>query len=297
MGESNNNDPFCEFALRHFAVRYWGADGPGFGSLEELELLPGALPDELPFDLPLPDGSKVVGTFVRPLRYYIFGEVPKSALDVMTFFTSALSRDGWVYVPFGASWGGFARVDKPESGQMSFHHRSRHAGLIVETASYSTTESYMTLSISMDDADPGAVENEIQDGCTDHVTHELRLPVLLPLPGDEQVETNGGSNRDFGFSSGALWTRAPLSVIIEHYASQFEAAGWQQLESRVNDFAAWHSWFKTCGSFAGQAVWSAVRAPEPAAYVVFALAGLSQPGDPSTRSGGVASFSWGSRSD
>lgn len=81
---------FKEFALRHLASNYWGARGPGFESLDEVDLLPGSLPTDLAFELPVPESGRVVATFVRPHHPYVFIRMPEPASDVNLFYLTQL---------------------------------------------------------------------------------------------------------------------------------------------------------------------------------------------------------------
>lgn len=92
-------------ALRELAVRLLRVRFPGAPEAsDETQLLVGQVPADLPVELPLPLGSRVVGSLVRgnPRGISIVLDAAEPAEQVLEFYRERLSGAGWRVSSHGA---------------------------------------------------------------------------------------------------------------------------------------------------------------------------------------------------
>lgn len=95
---ANPAPPEDAAALRELAVRLLRARFPGDPeAADEMQLLVGEVPAGLPVELPLPPGSRVVGSLVRgnPRGISIVLDAEQPAEQVLEFYRERLSGAGW----------------------------------------------------------------------------------------------------------------------------------------------------------------------------------------------------------
>ena len=111
-GDEESLRAFLErFLMPIYAVNSGGQQG---------QIIIGALPDDLEFDLPLPEGAQVIGSLApvgAPMvSVQIYFDAPQSAADVIAFYEEALPESGdWRSVTAYQPQGGFTTA-APMSG-------------------------------------------------------------------------------------------------------------------------------------------------------------------------------------
>lgn len=123
MQTNAQGDPFRTLALRLLAARYWGPGGRTYEALDDLEILPGQLPPDLPFELPVPALSFIVGSFVRPRLAIVVIDVFQPAQEVLDFYCEVLTSQGWSIHHFGDTLGGFLNVRRAAHSRTTFYSR------------------------------------------------------------------------------------------------------------------------------------------------------------------------------
>ena len=229
-----------EDALREFVLRYLGAGG---AYTEDTTILIGALPDELPFDLPLPNDAQIVGSIVRSDSHSI-EIIADSALEpdaVVAFFDDALA-DGWESAQGGMMpVGGF--VENPFTmGQFCYNEGEAALNINASSAPSGMTDIRFYI-ISPGDAYmcAGGSEMAVQDAFR-------LLPRLTTPEGVELLPGSGGGGgggfpgRRSASSTANLTTERPLQDIADDYNAQLVDAGWEQSDSAVSGGVAWSGW-------------------------------------------------------
>jgi hypothetical protein len=99
--------------LRELAERLLSQTaGPPGQPIPTPQLLPGALPDDLPLTLPVPPGGRLLGSVARRADGTLFTadivyDAPGAATDVVALYERALAPQGWAAAPTGGgpvSW-------------------------------------------------------------------------------------------------------------------------------------------------------------------------------------------------
>ena len=248
--------------LRELAERLLGAGTPSppppspAGGTLRARLFPGALPPTLPLDLPLPPGSRLVGSAVAPSlaggpdfahaeTIEVVLDAPGTPDEIVAFYEGALTERGWTA----------ARDQGPEPG-----------GFVPERLGGFQPSSIPSIVFFCPGAAGGwlaLVVTPAPGGLTDVRVHletgfpgpcggpggPMRLPpgaeLLPPLNAPPGVPVLPG-----GMGGGpGLWTAVAVALtgrsaaeLEAHYARQLAAAGWTRLDGGVVGPLAWSTW-------------------------------------------------------
>lgn len=214
---------------------------------ESPELLPGHLPPN--FDLPIPEGSEVLGSVVIPTENggttHVVLDVPGEPDDVFSSLTHALARRGWRDESRGITDSGFvsSRFGPPSS-----------ALFCSETESASLNVSAFPLRDGLTDLRFILLNNVGQSHCdlepptrVESSRGETPLPTLTAPPAVQQSGVGSGG----GISSNGVrnfHTEADLvgSISVEqaeaHYREQLTEAGWTLIDNNTAGPSAWSTW-------------------------------------------------------
>jgi len=226
-----------EAALREFVGRALQYIGEG----EATTVLIGALPDDLPFELPLPEGSRVIGSTVRSSQAggtEVILDVDMPPEAVVTFYQEQLLQGGWEEAPDYGSGVGFVSASWPST----------------------------VLCLNQDEAQISINALAVPDKATDvrlHIQSPVRYSSCDPQvygPYDEasamipeliapeaSVVQSGGSSSGDGMAdtSASLTTDLSPAELAESYADQLREAGWIQIAREAAEELAWSTWSTT----------------------------------------------------
>ena len=229
--------------LRELALRLLA---PPFDSeAQSPQLLAGRLPSSLPFDLPLPQSSQIVGSFVRNTeKTQIMFDTDLAPDEVVAFYVEQLQ--GW--------------------SEPDFQRDPRHEGGFVHSNARSTLYTTLckgrhgpALGIStFRDPDKGK-KTEVRlhldtstryspCGQSSIVFREVgaHIPSLeAPEDGSQHNRGGGGGSDSESASTSAtlqLESDIALEFLVAHYARQLEQAGWQRTGEGSSEPMGWHTW-------------------------------------------------------
>ncbi len=265
MNENSPNPNLNETDLLELALRL--ATYPGDSRTQNAQLLPGQLPDQLPVDIPFPEGSHVLGSLIRnPESINMLLDTHLSPEQVLTFYRQRMQAAGWqttdIYRPHR---GGFMPSgSRSRGGNETFYQGLRDPALTVNALGSSSAwgddgnrnRSCPALSVN---AFPGRgnvtdarlnleMNSAFPPGLAPHRRgHPSRnLPSLLPAleapEGANQTGGGGGSSRNSAHADATLETNTDLSTLAAHYKTQLEQAGCVLTEEGQNGPLAWNTW-------------------------------------------------------
>jgi len=247
------------------------------GQRPTVRLLPGQLPTPLPFDLPVPAESRIVGSAVhdvgdKMLTANVVLDVPGDAGAVLAFYQKELPARGWQIIPLGpGEEHGFLSV--PTTHIRSFCHgragpwllltiapgtaESNDVRLDLQTGAESCDNSRQaeTLSAQTSDADHelhppsvGGGSGVIGQG-SDSALGQLNDDPIPPLwaPTDVKLLTHGGGGggnnerRTVNYESIAE-TGTGVNELETHFAQQLHGAGWTRLAGQTEGPLVWSMW-------------------------------------------------------
>ena len=215
-----------EASLREFLRHYMDDYGP-FGT--DSTVVIGALPQNLPFDLPIPDETQIIGSVVGGEHdgIEIIADSQLPIHEVVAFYEGALTE--------AADWrtldpiGGF--VQEGTAGLFCYGDTSLN--LIV----LPSRELRFTIGIAADEISCAVPPEAPRDAAT-------IMPRLVSPEGVVLMSGSGGGGS--GGSSAYTWvmltSALPIDEIAATYQAQFEAAGWQQASREAGEKFSWSAW-------------------------------------------------------
>ncbi len=205
----------------------------------------GALPPDLPFELPVPEDTRVVGS-VRTVREaypttvqaILTGSLPPEA--VIAFYSEALSGERWSPAQQPSPGGGFVQA---AFSQAMFCHAE---GSVVNISAHGLSEGQADIRLYVQSArtlpvcDEGGPERPLADA----------FALLPPLRAPEGVRLRegggGGGGGPLGQRSAStqavLITDIAPADLIELYNAQLIEAGWQHVTTESGNGFAWSGW-------------------------------------------------------
>jgi hypothetical protein len=209
-----------------------------------VELVVGGLPPALADEVPLPSGTRLVGSAVesrqgRLASLLVVLDAKGKPDEVVSAYEPELRERGWEPSddPFGPMRGGF--VPGPASDNRTFR-RGAQGPLLMVAAAVAAGEVFTDLQLRLD--------WEMQRHLKDRPDHLMalsgwdRMPRLLPPRGMAMERQGGGGGGGRWNSEAKVDTDRPVTELEAHFASQLLDAGWTRVAGRADDVVAWSSW-------------------------------------------------------
>ena len=232
-----------EASLRALLSRLAESYGPD-GGHSEIEV--GAVTARLPFSLPLPDDTEVLGSIsdLNGTDTYHVQVIATSALepaDIVAFYEDALTAEPWhdMRELTGDAPGGFT-VQQSDWANFCYGDSALFQ-VSARALTDATTDIRYHVQLS-----------PLPDLCTGNYPSTNAgqafglLPALFPPDGATQLGSSGGSGGTNGlpavYSAADLETDLSLDALHTAYADQLAAAGWEALSQEVGTHLAWSGW-------------------------------------------------------
>ena len=222
-----------EESYREF-IRKWIVPVSPDGTSQEVTVYIGSTPNDVPYELPVPEGPRVIGSITGNwVDYILIFESSQTPEAVHEFYAQALQDKGW-QEPSRNPGGGFT------SGSDSYEwycYGENEAFLTVETqpASVQGTGIRLSLDLSPDSfvcsAEPNTGANYV------NLIPQLNAPRGVTTQGGSA----GSSDRDAAISAN-LRGNISAAELVEFYNEQLVAAGWEMQSEDQGDGAAWSNW-------------------------------------------------------
>jgi hypothetical protein len=231
-----------EAAVRELLARVVG--GSPYPDQESIVYV-GSLPKELPFDLTLPEGAKIIGSvdYGTPGYVQVMLDSNQTPDDVVKFFGESLTAHDWTIFENYPVGSGF--VSEPQSGA-NYCYKNDQAMLNIN-AQASDTITHVLLYINV--AGEGfTVCNKDGEGGGPGEPYTL-LPQLQTPDGVEllpQGSSGGGGGGGPGYRSASvsayLGSELRIGEIAAAYNQQLQDAGWEAVRSEDGDSMAFSGW-------------------------------------------------------
>lgn len=206
------------------------------GAPPALRLIPGRLPPDLPFYLPVPPDARVIGATVEGDYITILLDTERVPRQVIAFYEGELSAAAWTALDTGRSRGGFEHAAHSHA---TFCRTSLGPKLTVNAHAYPATLTQVRLDLDLTPDQPCGHPGGRQSPQAGPIPS---LPELAP-PAGAKLLKGGGEASPIGTSEHAeLVTPLDLAAVAAHYAGQMREAGSIERDRGQGDLLAWSTW-------------------------------------------------------
>lgn len=202
----------------------------------------GTLPDNLPFDLPLPEGARTIGSVFYGSSSFtqIILDVPQTPDEVMQFFQAALSSGGWSSLDAQSSPSGF--VLQPwrdayfcyQGDKAFFRVNAQGTQAPADVSLYITAPADTTACVG---AGAGAAP-----GLPYTLLPQLQVPDGVTVVPDDRIQSLGTPEHTYAAISAVLSSQLSVAKIADAYHAQLTDIGWHLVSQEVGDKMAWSGW-------------------------------------------------------
>jgi hypothetical protein len=225
-----------EETLREFIQRWLTQVYPG-APAGETRVWIGKLPEDLPVEIPLPEGARVVASVrERETFQQIILDMTQTPEEITAFYAKALGESGWQPAPQGSPGGGF--VGPADVGER-YCLREDEAYLEVWSLEKpgGLTDVRLNLTVPAD-------VYMCQERGPESMDRGMSLIPSLKAPRDAQMRGGGGGGSGDGsaYSSTDLETSLTAGELLEHYNAQLKEAGWELVDQGLTEVVGWSAW-------------------------------------------------------
>jgi hypothetical protein len=182
------------------------------------EIVVGRVPDNLPFEVPRPEKSRVVGAVARPSAGTLVFSVAERPLDAMRAYREMLRRTGWDD-PGRERGSGFQPSEMVHSGVFC---RGEERSIMTTAAEGRDGRTFLQVRY----AEYGRY-SPCDDRQRENMSwHRGPMPTLYPPHKTTIVDGNVGSSRNYAEASARLKTELRPTQLVAHYGAQLRADGW-----------------------------------------------------------------------
>lgn len=235
------------------------------------QILPAQMPADLPVEIPMPNGSRIVGSVLNTgglERVTIYGDALESPQDVLAFYHQQLVGDGWSELDLDTRrGGGFNDVDHYHQVRGQFCRGERGPAIFVEATRQERAPTSLRITLYTDERNSPCLPRErrgpppnpipplpppagarfvLGAGPTTSVRAYTARSASEPGPARQ---LGGSLGTDHAHSSVEIGTDLDLEELAQHYNRHLEAGGWLPEESERMDRpagfrlrTAWSTW-------------------------------------------------------
>lgn len=237
-----------EASLRDMVVALAGG-GPGFAN-QKVTVYVAALPPDLPFDLPLPDQTKIIGSVDQGDLggVNIMLDIPSMPDAVADFYSKSFTSPDWSNVAQGMGTGGFV-TQLSTSGQYCYANGKASLSIVAQAqgADSKTSDTHIYV-YGADNA--SLCQGGVTEGGYRYADDPYSLLPQLTTPEGVEIVPNygggGGGGGPVGLraasTSVVLKSALAISDIAAAYNTQLEAAGWKSDETENGTHLTYSGW-------------------------------------------------------
>ncbi len=205
-------------------------------------LLVGTLPPNLSGDIPMPEGSRILGSLIRSPEFIdIELDCALSPEDVLQFYRGRLLPDGWSELE---------SMRPPNTGFVTSHmfalqnlivfcHGSNGPAFTVSAHPGKQERTEVRLNLNAGEHTPCGQQNRRQR--MHRGMHDL-IPTLIPPQGAKQQGGGGSGGTGSWYTSATLQTGMDIPELAGHYHTQLVKGGWKMNGVGQDGPLAWSTW-------------------------------------------------------
>lgn len=224
-----------EAALREFIGRALTYHYPGVTG--GTTVLVGGLPENIGFDIPLPENSRVIGSIVRGMMEggtEIILDVDLAPEEAIVFYREQLLEAGWEEQTQQAYGGGFVSGSSPGT---TFCLNENDAVIFLSAYAPPSLPTELRLNIQQEAQYSACLAQPMG------MDEASQLIPSLVSPPDSLIQSGGGSSGEgMAETSAVLRTDLSTGALAQQYAAQLMEAGWTPLAQDEEPELAWSFW-------------------------------------------------------
>ena len=219
-----------------------------------VELLPAVLPQDLPFELPLPEGTRVVGSVARRsaagelLSVQVVADHDQATEETLAALDATFEEQGWIGRPEGKPTG-FV----PPQANLAAMYCQPEGNAFIYVNAFFVPEAPTDIRIDINLE--GMYHPCGESGSHHQEPPQAPLPTLTAPEGSELIVHGGQFLPDQASSSALITSTLGLQELANYYEQQLVKADWQILDEHRTDFMSYSTWTRTDDQ---AQVWSAV---------------------------------------
>lgn len=188
----------------------------------------GALPDEMPARLPVPNRTRIIGTAVRsPESLKVYAQVESRPEQVISFYESRLPSHGWEDSSSNRSLNGFVRASRRDRKSARFTHSGLGSDLYLNA--WAPDEGISEFVLRLEPEDQSQLDPQIEAARQLQADMGSLLPALAPPTGTWKSGGGASGGMDHRSSDVVLETGMSANDLMKHFASQLKKSNWNQL--------------------------------------------------------------------
>jgi hypothetical protein len=235
-----------ESRLLNLAKRLLASEDPVAREVQWPKIFVGRLPEEMPIDIPIPEGLEVVGSLLRDERNPYDDPSVEIVLDagmpaerVRDAYRELMTAAGWSEPDQRGFGGGFGF--RPIGVTALFCRGERGPALYLSARDTAANDRGAPTDVRL-----RLVMGSRYSPCAPEPYHEpdfeRMIPNLAPPPGAYQYPGGGGGSTDDVHATATLETDLEPAAVGVHYANQLEGAGWTRTDESRGGKQAWSTW-------------------------------------------------------
>ena len=225
-----------EAALQEFVEHWLGSTYSGQPA-DQITVYIGNLPPDLPYDLPIPENARVIGS-VRQSQYLtiqVILETTRSPEEILAFYEERLPELGWQAVTSEIYGGGFV------SGELGTTYcHGEDTSLNIQAGVWPSGSTDVRI-YTFSNYDYSPCHSDRQYG---YDSISSLIPTLKSPPGAQMGSIGGGgsSGTTDAYNETQLTTDLTAGEVAAYYNAQLLDSGWTLLENGESEGHAWSSW-------------------------------------------------------
>jgi len=221
-----------EAAVRTLAHRLLARRSAGAPAPEEVQILVAQLPEDLPIEIPLPDGARIIGSLVRGGEgTEIVLDATQTVAQVLDFYRETLTAEGWIAFAYPTE-GGFV----PGIGRTGLTFCSGANNVVLWVGAFEAGDGPADVRLDL------RTEPTLASCTKDAVAPKHPIPLLEDPPGARQTTAGFGGSTDSYNAEVELKTELDSVTVEVHYSHQLKAAGWLRRDGGQSGPLAWSTW-------------------------------------------------------
>ena len=230
----NGTSVLGEPSVEELAIKLLQATCPDSPELNGVQLLPGKLPQDMPVDLPIPDGARIVEARSRRTQESMWSlDVPMTPDLALDFYRKRLASQNWTEIEIPSMNQGFVGGDP----RTAFCQGPKNLSLSI-IAHPQENRTDLRLSII---SDPDYSLCSWDAGYNDDWLKPIPK-LAAPKETRQSYLTTQSGYGNIGVVSAIQETTMNSSSLTAHYADQLTAANWTMMGEGESGPSSWSSW-------------------------------------------------------